>query len=403
MAQVQGEEIYLSHSGQEVDDNIDEVVAARGSEASLSARLADIVSDFDADQQRQEAEIGAVAAQGAKNLLKVTASSGVLNTATIDIAGDGAIHITGQPTANGAYVISSGIELVIPENAYILSMGAEAGNTKMSISLRRAGTSQYVDLYMAESRIIPAGTYDRAHIYLYRDTNYDTTVYPMIRQAEITDGTFQPYAKTNRELTIAEGEDRAALISQVDNGAKNLAVPRNLANESGLTITNDKGQYTITGTTTSAFTGYLFRPAEPLQINTDCVIIGAEQLTGLSYIVAYKVTANANTRYESIGTKKILPSGAVILYIYVQQRTVGTVVSAKINLMMCTAEDYAISPAFVPYAPTNRELYEMILALQSGVSAQSSAASLMQAGRIDAAELTAAEPAAAETGEETDA
>ena len=41
MAQVQGEEIYLSHSGQEVDDNIDEVVAARGSEASLSARLAD--------------------------------------------------------------------------------------------------------------------------------------------------------------------------------------------------------------------------------------------------------------------------------------------------------------------------------------------------------------------------
>lgn len=40
MAQVQGEEIYLSHSGQEVDDNIDEVQAARGSEASLSARLA---------------------------------------------------------------------------------------------------------------------------------------------------------------------------------------------------------------------------------------------------------------------------------------------------------------------------------------------------------------------------
>jgi hypothetical protein len=43
---------------------------------------------------------------------------------------------------------------------------------------------------------------------------------------------------------------------------------------------------------------------------------------------------------------------------------------------------------FVPYAPTNRELYEMILALQSGRSVQSSAASLMQAGRLDAAELT---------------
>jgi hypothetical protein len=26
--------------------------------------------------------------------------------------------------------------------------------------------------------------------------------------------------------------------------------------------------------------------------------------------------------------------------------------------MLCTAEDYKISPEFVPYAPTNRELYE---------------------------------------------
>lgn len=45
MAQVQGEEIYLSHSGQEVDDNIDEVVAARGSEANLSARLDEIENE----------------------------------------------------------------------------------------------------------------------------------------------------------------------------------------------------------------------------------------------------------------------------------------------------------------------------------------------------------------------
>jgi hypothetical protein len=190
----------LLHDGEELDACIDEVVAARGSEASLSARLAGIVGDFEDDQQRQETEIGVVAAMGAKNALKITASSGVLNTATIDIAGDGSIHITSQPTSNGAYVLSSGIELVIPENAYILSKGAEAGNTKMSLSLRRKGTTQYVDLYMAESRIIPAGTYDRAHIYLYSDTAYDTTVYPMIRRAEITDNSYAPYAPTNREL-----------------------------------------------------------------------------------------------------------------------------------------------------------------------------------------------------------
>lgn len=44
MAQVQGEEIYLSHSGQEVDDNIDEVVAARGTSDSLSGGIAAAVA-----------------------------------------------------------------------------------------------------------------------------------------------------------------------------------------------------------------------------------------------------------------------------------------------------------------------------------------------------------------------
>lgn len=39
--------------------------------------------------------------------------------------------------------------------------------------------------------------------------------------------------------------------------------------------------------------------------------------------------------------------------------------SATYHAMLCTAEDYAISPEFVPYAPSNRELYEMILALQN--------------------------------------
>ncbi len=74
MAQVQGEEIYLVHSGQEVDDNIDEVVAARGSEASLSARLADIVSDFETDQQRQD---DAIAGKAGVSTFDITLSTAI--------------------------------------------------------------------------------------------------------------------------------------------------------------------------------------------------------------------------------------------------------------------------------------------------------------------------------------
>lgn len=39
--------------------------------------------------------------------------------------------------------------------------------------------------------------------------------------------------------------------------------------------------------------------------------------------------------------------------------------NAVIKPMLCTAEDYAISQEFVPYTPTMRELYEMLIALQN--------------------------------------
>ena len=61
---------WLLHDAKDVDDTIDEVVAARGSEASLSARLTDIVSNFEADQQRQDAVIaaGALRFQDSENI-----------------------------------------------------------------------------------------------------------------------------------------------------------------------------------------------------------------------------------------------------------------------------------------------------------------------------------------------
>jgi hypothetical protein len=211
------------------------------------------------------------------------------------------------------------------------------------------------------------GTYTKSEIDTLLNAKQDVLTF----DSTPTQGSTNPVTSggvwtDQKRQDMLQDEDRAALVELIDSGAKNLAVPLNLATRAGLTITNNKGQYTISGTTTSEFTGYLFRPAEPLQITTDCVIIGAEQLTGLAYCAAYSDSAGSSLKFEDIGTKKILPSGAVISYIYVQQRTVGTAVSANINLMLCTAADYAISPKFVPYRPTWQEMYDMILALQSG-------------------------------------
>ena len=328
----------------------------------------------------QQAEINYAINTGAKNLLNVTASSGVLNTATIDIADDGSIHISGQPTSNGAYVLSSGIDLVITENAYILSMGAEAGDTKMSLSLRRKGTSQYVDLYHAESRIIPSGTYDRAHIYLYSDTDYDTTVYPMIRPAAIKDPIFEPYALSNPVLT-------PAVIKATDDGAKNK-LPITIQSQTVRTVqfaVNGDGSITANGTVTG---GDVYLNFETSIGDKYVGMILSGGTANLKICISKEGSGQIAVYSDSSKGVEIPDNATNTLFLFAANGTQLSNVTVK--PMICTASDWAVSQKFVPYCPTLYELYQMVLALQTGRSVQS-AASLMRAGRIDASEQTEAE------------
>lgn len=204
MAQVQGEEIYISHSGQEVDDNIDEVVAARVSEASLSARLAGIVGDFETDQQRQETEIGVVAALGAKNLLEVTSTTRTVNGVTFTVNNDQTITVNGTNTGTSTalFVINdiplqSGI-------AYTIS-GCPSGGSSATYYIGSLDTTDWQEFTtdtgnggtatLSESKTI------RFRIGIRSGVTVDDLVFkPMLRRAEITDASFVPYAPTNREL-----------------------------------------------------------------------------------------------------------------------------------------------------------------------------------------------------------
>lgn len=208
MAQVQGEEIYLSHSGQEVDDNINEVQAARGSEASLSARLADIVGDFEADQQRQETEIGVAAALGAKNLLQFNGyGTGAENDVTYVINSDGTITVNGTPKGTSP----SYIELKLNGNAaniarfcdgqHILSgCPAGGGDNKYRMYAARGGYSRFD---YGDGVLLTETTQTDVRLVVFIANGYtanNLVFKPMIRPAEITDDTFAPYAPTNREL-----------------------------------------------------------------------------------------------------------------------------------------------------------------------------------------------------------
>lgn len=204
MAQVQGEEIYLSHSGQEVDDNIDEVQAARGSEASLSARLAEIVGDFEADQQRQETEIGVVATLGAKNLLEVTSTTRTVNGVTFTVNNDQTITVNGTNTGTSTalFVINdiplqSGI-------AYTLS-GCPSGGSSATYYIGSLDTTNWSE-FTTDTGNGGTATLDEPKTIRFRIgirsgvTVNNLLFRPMLRRAEITDASFVPYAPTNREL-----------------------------------------------------------------------------------------------------------------------------------------------------------------------------------------------------------
>ena len=205
MAQVQGEELYLSHSWQEVDGNIDEVVAARGSEASLSARLADIVGDFEADQQRQETEIGVVSAMGAKNLLKSTAVSQTINGVTFTVNDDGTITANGTKTNSDWFILSE--NNILDAGTYTLSDGLPDDMTdcrliiapERSLSAAIMSTTTGVRTQTKTFTTAQTGLYYAIRIAIGKTVN-NITFKPMLRRAEITDDTFVPYAPTNREL-----------------------------------------------------------------------------------------------------------------------------------------------------------------------------------------------------------
>lgn len=403
MAQVQGEEIYLSHSGQEVDDNIDEVVAARGSEASLSARLADIVRDFDADQQRQEAEIGAVAALGAKNFLKNDAVSQTISGVTFTVNGDGTVALSGTAVSN---ITSFFIRREAPAltGNMILSGCPEGGSTSTyrldildgtptgSVLFEDHGEGTDVDWNQ-----ITTGMFT-ARIRIGSGTTVDgLTFKPMLRRAEITDDTYEPYAPTNRELYEAKTEQTETNVI-ANLGAKNLLAYNGYGTgaENGVAYSiNTDGTITVSGTPQGTSPSYI-----ELKLNGNAANIA--RFCDGQHILSGCPAGGGDNKYRMYAAR-----GGYSRFDYGDGVLLTGTTQTDVRLVVFIANGYIANnlvfkpmirraeitdDTYVPYAPTNRELYEMILALQSGASAQS-AASLMQAGRLDAAELTDAQEA----------
>lgn len=145
--------------------------------------------------------------------------------------------------------------------------------------------------------------------------------------------------------------DEAALVEVVNAGAKNHA------------LETDKTETRICFIDVRPITGtYRFVIGQYTSTDTDTnnFVIIFDYSDGTNETRYYPKNADIDYEYT---TNKYLNRIRIYASASYNQSD-GDTVSVS-NLMICTEADWAVSQKFVPYAPTNRELYEMIQALQS--------------------------------------
>lgn len=160
--------------------------------------------------QPRRSEVNAIANQGAKNLLRTSASSQTVNGITFTVNTDGSIVANGTATANAQLTLwnRASNSWYLPTGSYTLSGGASGGSSstyelainKTSGSSSVAVAKDYGDggTFTVSDETEPYGAYI---IIRSGQAVNNLTFYPMLRNASIQDDTYVPYGMTNAELT----------------------------------------------------------------------------------------------------------------------------------------------------------------------------------------------------------
>lgn len=159
------------------------------------------------------------------------------------------------------------------------------------------------------------------------------------------------------------GQQAGMTASLIDAGAKNkldhTAYTRTV---NGVTYTvNADRSITITsdGTNTQSLL-YLVQNA-PLPAGS-YILSGCTGGSSTTYDLRVKVGDTVTHNYDD-GTPFTADGSQIEASIVVRA---AQTLNITIAPMICTADDYAASPDYVPYVPTMLELYQMIQALQTG-------------------------------------
>lgn len=202
----------------------------------------------------------------------------------------------------------------------------------------------------------------------YTKTEVNTALAAKLNIADVDDALSSTSTNPVQNKVI-----QAPIAQLINTGVKNLLKNTGTTQTiRGVTFTvNDDGTVTVNGTnsSTSAAVFYVnILPAATAASYNDCRLTGCPEGGSTStYRLAVQLNSGSFTTYASDtgdgATIRNVPSSDCRVGIFVYGG--ATVNNLVFKPMICTLENYVISPGYTPYAPSNRELYEMILALQS--------------------------------------
>ena len=328
---------------------------------------------------------------GAKNLVQypyfygISGHTETLNDVDFTINDDLSITIDGTSTNSGEiyYAIKKNIYINdLKSKNLILSSGGVSG-TDVWLGVYeydQEGTSTVTHTYTTKDADTVAFTLDDTTIKINvfirvkaLATIDNVTIYPMLRYAEDIDSTYQPYAKTNRQLTedSVDWDDMSNIGSA--NTLDNIA-ETTVNSASGLTATvnNDK---TITVAPTSGTYPYTLpqrlivdlTKAKPDFAFFPCKLSGCPSggslNAGSGYQIYYanyvdtngiKVDAGDGVTITEEFNRTTYPNARIMMRINAGVTLNGPLVFKP----MLTPVDY--NGPYVPYAKTNRELTENV-------------------------------------------
>lgn len=316
---------------------------------------------------------GKVVDDGAKNLLKIMKTSQTINGVTFTVNDDGTVTANGtnsSTTSSATFVIVPYQEAdKIPNGSYRLT-GCPSSGSSTTYDLRwylySPGKSAYDTGSGAviEKNGIATGSGGIAIVVKARQTVNNVVFKPMICTLEdyAISSEYVPYARSNYQLT----KDVGSIPKLIDDGAKNLlknTAPYGDIVKTNITFThNDDDTYAVNANSANtAITDLYVATNIPIKAGT-YVLSGCPE--GGNNSNTYKLQI-AGIGYD-LGdgfTFTIAQETTISVYIRIWSGYVPN--DLIFRPMICTAENHAASDSFVPYTPTLRELYEMVLALQN--------------------------------------